>query len=1014
MSARLRFRIILLCFFLSGLTALIYQTAWTREFAFVFGTSELAVATVLAAYMGGLAVGSAAAARFALRVQRPVLLYGLLELAIGVSALLVPLAIRAVTVLHHFAFAGQVDAGGIASALFYVMASFLVLGVPTAFMGATLPLLARQAVRSDSELGPRIGLLYSMNTVGAVVGTVLAAFLLLPALGLSGTVGAAVAINALIFVLASWVSRGGAPTPIPPPADADAGGTSTRAWILPLVFASGVASFTYEVLWTRLLGNILGGSVYAFATMLASFLLGIAIGAALAARHATSSGRAALGYAIAQLGTALLGLVAFTSSSLLPPLAGLFRGGQPWWDALVTLLFLLPATICIGATFPFAVRVLARAGSDAGPATARVYAWNTGGAILGALGAGFVLLPVLGFAGTFQAAALLNVLLAGAVVWLAVPRSRLLGVLALGVGLLLVTVPPATPWAVLRTGPFDSQAAHGKIAFFSVGRSATVLVLERDGHWNLRTNGLPEASIQPPGGLLAFRTARWLTALPVLARPEARSMLVIGLGGGIAVEAVPRSVERIDVVELEPEVVEANRALSAVRARDPLADPRIRLLLNDARGALALSQERYDAIVSQPSHPWTAGASHLYTREFFALARDRLTPEGVLLQWIGPGFVDADLLRILVATLEDVFPHVVMHQPHRGGGILLLASLAPLDATSSGARALAAAPDEFGALGIHRIEDVAASTLLDEAGSSRFAAGAPLSRDRQNYLQMRSPLLRRRGVGPLVPGPLLVGLGLAPELEPGLDRLLLVRRLLDLGFVARARLVASTFEDPIEGAVAKGLVLEAAGSRAEALTIQIAVLEQEPAQEEAREALFRLRGPIVFEGELRLEGAGSPERAFRDAILQEARSVAGDVSSAALDARLAEILPGGTFFGPATRLRARLRRISGGEKNLEEAVRLLDTLAARKDLASDPLERARVGAALEDEMIALSSVEGWLRRPASPTRRQREAREVLRLLESLPDSGEWEAWRRSLGVRVAQIFDNQSSRLPGS
>ena len=259
---------LLACFFASGFAALLYQTAWTRQFGAVFGTSELAVATVLAAYMGGLAVGAALAGRLAPRVRRPVLVYGLLELGIALAALAVPFAIRAATALEVALLGGRDlpgDAGGLASALFYLGCAFAILLVPTTFMGATLPLLARHAVRSDREVGPRIGTLYAVNTAGAIAGTLACGFALLPALGLRRTVWVGVAVNALVFALAAAVARtqasGAAPLEPASASEPDAPRLPRAAVILPIVLGSGAVSFTYEVLWTRLLGHVLGGSI---------------------------------------------------------------------------------------------------------------------------------------------------------------------------------------------------------------------------------------------------------------------------------------------------------------------------------------------------------------------------------------------------------------------------------------------------------------------------------------------------------------------------------------------------------------------------------------------------------------------------------------------------------------------------------------------------------------------------------------------------------------------------------
>ena len=659
--------LLLACFFLSGFAALIYQTAWTRQLAFVFGTSELAVATVLAAYMGGLAVGAAAAARVVGAVRRPLLVYGLLELGIALSALAVPAAIDGATSLYVGIFGGSPnlpDARGLARAFFYLGSSFSILLIPTALMGATLPLLVRQTVRRESEIGSHVGRLYATNTAGAVAGAVATGFALLPTLGLERTIWVGVGANGLVFAGAMLLARGARALEDPPQRAPAARVTrSPGRWILPLVLVSGAVSFSYEVLWSRLLTHLLGGSLQGFTTMLATLLAGIALGSAVASRVAKSPERAARGFAWAQLGTAALSLMTF---SLLDQVPALFRalsvqtGAQLFADAVAGAVILLPAALCIGATFPFAVRVLARHEADAGPASARVFAWNTLGAIAGAVGAGFFLIPALGYAGALTLGVATNLALAlAATLSGSGKRRRVAWVAAVGLCFFAV-LPLDPPWNLLRASAVGGDVGAGDTAYFGVGRSATVLLVRRNGGWRLRSNGLSEARVVPRGGNVGGSSLlpQWLGAMASLARPEARSLLVVGLGGGSLLEAVPRLIESIDVVELEPEVIAANRTIASQRRADPLSDPRVRLVVNDARGALLLTDKRYDAIVSQPSHPWRPGASHLFTREFFELAREHLVPSGVLVQWMTPRFADAALLRTLVATLLEVFPHV--------------------------------------------------------------------------------------------------------------------------------------------------------------------------------------------------------------------------------------------------------------------------------------------------------------------------------------------------------------------
>nr|MCS5638377.1 fused MFS/spermidine synthase [Myxococcota bacterium] len=759
-----QFLLLQLCFFVSGFAALLYETAWTRELASVFGTSELAVSAVLAAYMGGLALGAALISRWAPRIRRPILVYGLLELGIAVGALWVPWGIRLLSGIY-VSWLGGIEGTpaqvGLLSSLFHLGGTFLALLPCTTLMGATLPLLARHAIREDDEIGPKIGLLYGVNTAGAIAGALAAAFLLLPEYGLRQTIYFGAATNALVFLAAAALSRV-SPAPAPTSPDALSASESVSAgWmILPLITLSGMVSFAYEVLWVRLLGFVLGGSTAAFASMLASFLLGIALGSAAASRFARTRARAALGFCLAQLGTAFFAAITFALADWIPVLAEQLGAGVSnlAGGALVSVAALLPTTLCIGATFPFAVRILARNAEDAAPAAARVYAWNTVGSILGSIAAGFFLLPILGFAGTLGIGVMINFgLAAAAVLFLSTGRPyRFLAWVALLGMVLFALVRPGQPLGLITRSTLNGQPSRGELEYLAVGRSATVTLSRTPFARRLATNGLPESSIESPASPPdRFHESRWLSMLPTLARPETSRILVIGLGGGNTLGAVPDSVETIDLIELEPEVVEANRLIGADRlGGDPLVDPRLTLRIGDARGALMLTDHLYDAIISQPSHPWTSGASHLYTREFFGMVKERLEPGGVFVQWMGLGFVDDKLLRGLVGTLSDVFEHLVVLAPGGqlgSGAILFLSSDAPLALLETAETGLGVARDGFARLGAHTVEDIATSIVLEGEAARRFAGASPRITDDHNHLawsagRMKQGKLRRNSI----------------------------------------------------------------------------------------------------------------------------------------------------------------------------------------------------------------------------------------------------------------------------
>jgi spermidine synthase len=743
-----------LCFALSGVAALIYQTAWTRQFALVFGTSELAVATVLAAYMGGLALGAWLAQRWLPRITRPVLTYAGLELGIGASAvLLVPALLLASDALLRNVFGGQSgppDSAQTAISVFYLISAFVALAVPTVLMGATLPLLARHAVHTEAQIGRRIGMLYAMNTAGAVVGALVTAFWLLPNLGLTNTVRTGAAINFVVFLLAAGIAKR-LPTDPQPATGALQTQTAihgftrvpSASWVLPLMLLSGAVAFFHEVLWTRMLSHVMGSSVHAFGVMVASFLGGIAIGGAigaLLARNRTWSVRA---LALSQIGCAATAALAYLLlNDHIPERRSLLE------TSLFGAMILMPLTLFIGTTYPLAVRILAERPEDAASVSARVYAWNTVGAIVGALAAGFVLIPWLRFEGSVQLAVISSAVLGIACLWLLQTPPRVLGAAVTVVTLVAVAFfRPGIPDSLIRSSPLYI-ANHGEIAYYDVGRSASVVVLKQDGGLALRTNGLPEALMEMSGTSPRFSGEFWLSPIAVIARPATRNMLIVGFGGGVVIENVPASVASVDVIELEPLVIEANRATRGLRKRDPLSDHRVNLISNDARGALGLTDKRYDAIVSQPSHPWTAGASHLYTLEFMQQARDHLTEGGVFVQWMNVNFVNEPLLRSLTATLLHVFPNVRIYRPDPAT-LVFLASSAPFNLEQQVAATglpLSNSPRHYSHVGINVAEDLVAALAVDERGARSLAAGAPLITDDDNRLAMSTVFELQRGL----------------------------------------------------------------------------------------------------------------------------------------------------------------------------------------------------------------------------------------------------------------------------
>ena len=957
---RLIFAGVVACFVLSGFAALLYQTAWMRQFSLVFGTSELAVAAVLSAYMGGLAAGAAVAARWVGRVRRPVLVYGILEAGIAITALLVPVMLQGTHGLYVSVFGGQptpVDASGLGQSFFYLGSAFIVLMLPTSFMGATLPLLTKYVVHTDAQVGPRVGILYATNTLGAVGGTVVAGFLLLPALGLLGTVYVGIGVNLLVFAIAAVLAK------TAPHSETDGGdaasvaarvtdsGLGKRHLILPLMLLSGANAFVYEVLWTRLLGHVLGGSLAAFATMLASFLTGITIGSAIASRFAGTRSKAVYGLIVAQCGVAAASIAIYEFLPLaIPEQVGL-KG-----NVLLAIAILMPATLFIGATYPYAVRIFAVSEKDAAPAAARVYSWNTVGAIVGATVAAFFLIPALKYEGAVRFAVTVNLALALMAAFLvrrdesrasfmpiAIPAAALLAAILL--------YRPAVPEEILRTSPVFAQR-EGELRYYEVGRSATVIIIEDAGFLNIRTNGLPEASTNLKGAPPYKHNQRLLSALPVLARPDTEDMLVVGFGAGATLEGVPPSVKSIDAIELEPEVINANRTISEERQIDPLADPRINIFINDARSALTLTDKRYDAIVSQPSHPWTAGASHLYTREFMSLANDHLNDGGVYLQWMNTQFVDEDLLRSLCATMLAVFDHVRVYQ-WDPVVLFFLGSSDPLDLEvdiATTGRPLADDREHYLEMGVGSVEDVVVALAMDHDNVVRFAGDARPITDNVNQMATRSA--RAMDNGETLRLPMLVNLlepydpllqsdsWLHREFPTPLNFTYISRRLEGQNFKPRAVALANVRLDrgDPEALLMIGLGQLRQGEMSESQRNMLRAIELEPTREQARYALLR-----QWFSRYAREPEGLPERIRAEfEVMQGTPKAIANAWTAAssgdyeelqrLDAELADVATTDIWYLDAVKLRSDLR-IKGQPASMQpamarQATRLIDNAIA--------------------------------------------------------------------------------------
>jgi spermidine synthase len=750
----------------SGAAALIYEVAWTRLLTLYLGHGVAAASTVLAAFMGGLAIGAAVAGPRSDRLTRQaaMALYARLEIGIAVLAVLVPFALAATTPLLRGAYAD--GNSSLAFPLLRLLVSVVLIAVPAVAMGATFPVIARWYVPDAAAATRDAGALYAANTVGAALGALAAGFLLLPSVGLRLTTAVGVALNLTVAAVA-WrlARRPDAETVLTAPADtavrpakgkrrpaggapAVAGGLG-RVWIAALALGvSGFVSLTLQVVWSRLLAQILGPTTYAFSLVVALFITGLAVGAVIGRRLASRMRQPAAGLAIC-LALAILAAMAaaWTIDRGLLAMAAAVAAPDATFASvlqrqmLLAAAWLLPLAVALGGAFPFAVRTGTGADDSLGADLGLIYAVNTIGAIAGSLAAGFVLIPQFGLYDTLR---VLGVAAAVAAVVLAL-RAGLTGgarigavVAGLAAAVASATLPSWNP-ALLSSGAYKYASsmtddmlgislAAGRLLYYRDGAMATVAVRDAAGTTSLAIDGKVDAS--NTGDML---TQRLLAHVPLMLHPAPRRAAILGLGSGVTTGAALRHpLERVDVLEISPEVVQASRFFEPENNK-ALADPRTRLIVGDGRTHLMLGREAYDVIVSEPSNPWMAGIASLFTREFFQAARARLAPGGVLCQWAHTYDISAEDLRAIVGTFAEVFPDGTLWLIG-DGDLLLVGGTEPLGPRVAAlSQVWAARPEAVGDLSQVGARDAFSllSLLVAEGpGLRRYAAGAtPLTDD---------------------------------------------------------------------------------------------------------------------------------------------------------------------------------------------------------------------------------------------------------------------------------------------
>lgn len=685
-------RIAALLFF-SGFSALVYQTVWLRQFRLIFGASTYATGAVLAIFMFGLGLGSALLGKRADAKDRPLAYYARLELFIAAAAAASPFLLWLAAKIY-FASGGSPQLGIFGATLLRLVLATLVLGPATLLMGGTLPAAARAAVTSDDDGRRIVALLYGVNTFGAVVGTILSTFVLLERFGNRATLFIAVAMNLLVAMAARSMS---AKTPAPASDDdVSAPATTSPRFVY---FASATVGFAFllmELVWYRMLGPILGGTTYMFGLVLATALAGIALGG-LAYAFFRSGPATIGGFAISCSLEALAIAIPFALGDRIALLANALRGmGAMGFSAhvtawtFVTMLVIFPAAFISGVQFPLLIGLLGRGREEVGGQIGAAYAWNTLGAIIGSLAGGFGLMPLLTAPGTWRFVVGILALLGLAALVLALRNEQRIaaGATAISAFVAVVCILSLGPTAVWRHSGIGAARAtvptdrNGLQRWINEQRRA--VPWERDGREssvavNVGTdisfivNGKSDGSARGDAG-----TQVMPGIIASALHPGPKDALVVGVGTGSTAGwlGVVPTMQRVDAVELEPVMLDVAEMCTPVN-QAVLRNPKVHIVIGDAREVLLTSSRTYDIITSEPSNPYRAGIASLFTQEFYQAARARLRPRGIFAQWVQSYAVHPDTVRTIYTTLTSVFPNVQTWWTTTGD-LLLVASAEPL------------------------------------------------------------------------------------------------------------------------------------------------------------------------------------------------------------------------------------------------------------------------------------------------------------------------------------------------
>jgi len=757
----------------SGLAALLYQTTWLREFRLIFGNSTAASAAVLGIFMGGLGLGSALLGKRAENTARPLSLYARLELFIAISAAATPVLIWLIRAAY-IASGGTFAMGSLIGTLVRLLLAATVLAIPTILMGGTLPAMARFAVSDEDGSRRGLALLYGMNTLGAVAGAVLGTFFLFERLGNHATLYLACGLNAAVAGIALLMSREETLQKSGPTLHTADPATEAAPPLRMILFASAVTGFVFllmELVWYRMLSPIFGGTAFTFGLILAVALLGIGIGGIIYSLAPGGHRPTLNGFACTCALEALFVTIPFALGDrlaivamLLQPLGSLgFHGNVLSWFAL-SCVIVLPTAIIAGIQFPMLLGLLGRGRNEIGIQTGAAYAWNTAGAIAGSLAGGFGFIPMFTATGTWQLVAILLIACACLAVFVGQRDNgnalRTLPSILVVTIVIVMWVFADGPTAAWRHNPLSLgkdynrtpnetrdllQSLRRAILWQADGVETSIGISKSDSLAFI-VNGKCDGNAKRDAG-----TQVMLGLLAALIHPHPAKAAVVGLGTGSTagwLAAVP-SMERVDVVELEPVLTKFANQCAPVN-HNALANPKLNLIIGDGRELLLTSKEKYDLVVSEPSNPYRAGIASLFTREYYEAIAAKLNQGGLFAQWIQAYDIDLRTIRIFYTTVSSVFPYVETWQT-QGGDLLLITSKDPISYDFDSLRArIATEPFQSALAHVWQTNDLE-GVFSHYVGNGKFARevmcrpGVSLNTDNRMLLEFAFARSRQTG-----------------------------------------------------------------------------------------------------------------------------------------------------------------------------------------------------------------------------------------------------------------------------